>query len=250
MVTDLSNKIPLCKNWDHVKLQSPAQPKTPAPIMLPPNIPIATANPIAFHIPTTVTACTNDSFIDDLIWVFLDTPHAVPLAIHVTSRPHMGTAEPVQCQGLLSAPKLKAEGTQVDLQIVLGWNLSTRLLLILLPDDKYEPCSADLTTIVVLKRTTFGELKSTIGRLNHVGYIIPLTCHFLTRLRLRIGKHRHKNQELSLNQAEIDDLDLWLDFLQQAQGGISLNHITTWMPSKICWSDLCPFGIGGFLLWG
>jgi hypothetical protein len=43
-----------------------------------------------------------DSFINDLIRVFLDTPknrkrepHAVPLAIHITSRPHMGPAKPI-----------------------------------------------------------------------------------------------------------------------------------------------------------
>ena len=144
MVTDLSNEIPLCEEWDHTTVRSLAQPETPAPIMLPPSTPIAQARTIAFHIPTTATART-DSFIDDLIRVFLDTPlnrarepHAVPLAIHVTSRPHMGEAEPVKRRGLLSAPKLEAEGTPAEVQIVLGWNLNTRLLLILLPDDKYE----------------------------------------------------------------------------------------------------------------
>jgi hypothetical protein len=162
----------------------------------------------------------------------------------------MGEAEPVKRRGLLSAPKLEAEGTPAEVQIVLGWNLNTRLLLILLPDDKYEAWSVDIVAIIAVKRTTFGELESTLGRLNHVGYIIPLARHFLTRLRLRINKRRHKNQQLSLNQEELADLDLWLHFLQHAQGGISLNRITTRQPSKICWSDSCPFGIGGFLLSG
>jgi hypothetical protein len=256
MVTDLSNEIPLCTDWDHDTLRSPAQPETPSPIMLPSTVPIATARPIAFHIPTTVTART-DSFIDNLIRVFLDTPlnrarepHAVPLAIHVTSRPHMGEAEPVRRRGLLSAPKLEAEGTPAEVQIVLGWNLNTRLLLILLPDDKYEAWSSDIIAIVASTRTTFGKLESTIGRLNHVGYIIPLACHFITRLHLRISKRRHKNQQLSLSRAELDDLNLWIDFLVQAQAGISLNRITARPPSQICWSDSCPFSIGGFLLSG
>jgi hypothetical protein len=58
--------------------------------------------PLAVQIPTTVTART-DSFINDLIWIFLNTrdnqagdPHVVPLAIHVTSRPHMGDTEPIK----------------------------------------------------------------------------------------------------------------------------------------------------------
>lgn len=56
---------------------------------------------MAVIVPTKVTGQT-DSFINDLIRVFLDTPknrerepHAVPLAIHITSRPHMGPAKPI-----------------------------------------------------------------------------------------------------------------------------------------------------------
>jgi hypothetical protein len=111
----------------------------------------------------------------------------------------MGADEPVQPQGLLSSPKLEAEGTPAEVQIVLGWNLNTRLLLTLLPDDKHEAWSTNIIAIVASARTTFGELELTIGRLNHVGYIIPLARHFLNRLRLRIRKRRHKNQQLSLS---------------------------------------------------
>jgi hypothetical protein len=99
--------------------------------------------PMAVHVPTTITAQT-DSFIDDLICVFLDThqnrarePHAVPLAIHITSRPHMGEAEHMKHRGLLSTPKLAAKGTPAEKHIVLGWLLHTCLLLILLPSNKY-----------------------------------------------------------------------------------------------------------------
>jgi hypothetical protein len=150
MVTDLSKEISLCTEWDHTTLRSPAQPTTPTPILLPKTTPMAKAMPMAVQIPTTVTART-DSFIDDLIRIFLDTPtnrarepHAVPLAIHVTSRPHMSEAEPVKRRGLLSAPKLEAEGTPAEVQIVLGWILNTGLLQILLPDDKLEAWSSNI----------------------------------------------------------------------------------------------------------
>jgi hypothetical protein len=256
MVTDLSNEIPLCTEWDHTTLRSPAQPETPAPVLFPANVPLAQAMPMAVTIPTTVTART-DSFIDDLIRIFLDTPlnrarepHAVPLAIHVTSRPHTGNSEPVKGRGLLSAPKLEAEGTPEEAQLVLGWLLNTRILQIILPFDKYEAWSSDIRTIWEAKRAKFGELESTLGRLNHVAYIIPLARHFLNRLRLRIRQRQHKNQELSLNHEELADLDLWLFFLSKAHNGISLNRVTVRQPSKICWSDSCPYGIGGFLLSG
>jgi hypothetical protein len=211
---------------------------------------------MAVHVPTSVTART-DSFIDDLIRIFLDTPlnrerepHVVPLAIHVTSRPHAGTGEPVPRRGILSAPKLIAEGVPMEVQIVLGWILNTRALLIALPQDKFEAWTSDIKEIVVNLKVTYGDLESTLGRLNHVGYVIPLARHFLSLLRLRIRNRRHKNQELTLSFQEGEELRLWLDFLKLAHTGISLNRITIRKPSKIGWSDSCPFGLGGFLLSG
>ena len=256
MVTDFSNEIPLCGEWDHDSLRSPDQPETPEPTLLPDDLPIAKAMPMAVAIPTKVTA-RSDSFIDDLIRVFLDTPwnrarepHAVPLAIHVTSRPHSGKDEPVKRREIVSQPKLIAEGGPAEEQIVLGWTLNTRLLLVILPFDKFEAWSRDLQEIIDTRKGTFGQLESTIGRLNHAAYIIPLSRHFLNRIRLRLKVRKHKNQELSLTQAEVDDFDLWVFFLVQARQGISMNQMTIRQPSKICWSDSCPFGIGGFLLSG
>jgi hypothetical protein len=256
MVTDLSNEIPLCNDWDPKTLRSPAQPITPTPIELPENEPISLAKPMAVHVPTNVTGRT-DSFIDDLIRVFLDTPanrerepHAVPLAIHVTSRPHLGPNEPVTRRGLLSDPKLIAEGTPAEVQLVLGWSLNTRSLSILLPPDKFEAWSSDLHTIIRNGTASFDELDSTVGRLNHAGYAIPLSRHFLNRLRLRILVRRPKRQQITLSHDELEDLVLWTEFLNQARQGISLNCITVRTPSKLCWSDSCPFGLGGFLLSG
>jgi hypothetical protein len=256
MVTDLSNEIPLCVEWDHDALRSPDQPETPAPSLLPDDVPLAHAMPMAVHVPTTVTA-RSDSFIDDLIRVFLDTPwnrarqpHAVPLAIHVTSRPHAGDAEPIKRRELVSQPKLIAEGGPAEVQIVLGWTLNTRSLLVTLPADKFEAWTRDLRDIIARRRGTFGDLEATVGRLNHVAYIIPLSRHFLNRIRLRIRTRKHKNQELSLAQDELEDFELWIVFLTQANQGISMNKITIRQPTKICWSDSCPFGIGGFLLSG
>jgi hypothetical protein len=200
MVTNLSNEIPLCDNWDPDTLKSPAQPITPIRIERPASEPLTTARQMAVDVPTTVTGRT-DSFIDDLIRIFLDTaknrrtqPHAVPLAIHATSQPHLGAGKPIQGRGLLSGPKLIAVGTPAEVQIVLGWDLNTRSLTILLPHDKFEAWSEDLRLIVQVGKASFGELESTVGRLNHAAYVIPLARHFLNRIRLRIKDRRHKNQ--------------------------------------------------------
>ena len=69
-----------------------------------------------------------DGFIDDLIIVFLESPdngwrqpHVVPLAMHVTTRPHAGDdKEPITRQTLLSLPKLLAEGSPDEVQTALG----------------------------------------------------------------------------------------------------------------------------------
>ena len=85
-----------------------------------------------------------DVFINDLIDTFPDSPenlarkpHAVPLAMHVTSRPHAEDKKSILRRAILSMLKLLAEGSPAEQHIVLGWLLDTRRLLVSLPDDKY-----------------------------------------------------------------------------------------------------------------
>jgi hypothetical protein len=148
MITDLSNKIPLC-DWDPARLRSPGQPNTPKPKRLGDGVPFAPGRTLAVLIPTTVTGRT-DSFIDDLIRIFLDTvanresqPHAVPLAVFAANRPHAGDNQPVPRRENLSGPKLEAEGTPAEVQIVLAWEMNTRALLVLLPFDKFVAWTSD-----------------------------------------------------------------------------------------------------------
>ena len=119
-----------------------------------------------------------------------------------------------------------------------------------LPSDKFEAWSSDLREIISKRKGAFSQLESTIGRLNHAACVIPLSRHFLNRIQLRLKIRRHKNQALSLTQNEIDDFELWLVFLAQARTGMSMNQTTIRQPTKLCWSDSCPHGIGGFLLSG
>jgi hypothetical protein len=256
LVTNLANEISLYVEWDSETLQSPAQPEMPEPSTEPDNVPIAPARPLAVQIPVGSTART-DGFINDLITVALDTEqnnareaHTVPLAIHVTSRPHAGVNEPITRQSILAQAKLIAEGTPAEIQIVLGWLLDTRRLLLSLPSDKHTAWRAEILQILADRSATFGNLDLTVGKLNHAAYVIPLSRHFLNRVRERIKRHRPKKQRIDLQQAELDDLKLWLEFLDQAKGGISLNRIAIRQPTWISWSDACPYGIGGYNLRG
>jgi hypothetical protein len=256
MVTDLANEIGSCPTWDPEQLRSPAQPVTPTPSELSEEIPFGQARQTAVKLPPNSNSRT-DGFIDDLITIFLDTPnnrrrspHVVPLAMHVTSRPHAGHHEPIARRNILSDAKLIAEGTPAEIQIVLGWQLNGRLLAIALPDDKFDAWSSDTKNMIKHRSTTFGELDTTVGRFNHAAHIIPLARHFLNRLRLRIQVRIHAKRKIKFSLEETEDLKLWLTFLASAHQGISLNKITTRQPSRISWSDACPHGIGGYLLSG
>jgi hypothetical protein len=229
MVTDLSNEIMLCADWDPRTLHSPAQVLSPDPVPLGDDVAFGKGRPMSVGIPVSMTART-DSFIDDLILVFLDTPenrkrcpHAVPLAIHVTSRPHAGDLEPVKRRPLLSPEKLAAEGLLVEVQNVLGWSLDTRRFLVTLPSDKFQAWTRDVKEILKSRRVSAEDLESTIGRFNHVSFHIPLSWHFLVRLRSRLQCQRANRQEITISKREVGDLLLWIDFLAQAHRGISMN---------------------------
>jgi hypothetical protein len=255
MVTDLSNEIPL-NEAAAAGLRSPGQPKTPISVLVDDNVPIALGRSLAVGNPTSVTART-DSFIDDLIPIFLDTvenrrlqPHAVPLTVHVANRPNAGPDKPVLRRENLSGPKLEAEGTPAEIQIVLGWELDTRRLLIQLTFDKFVAWSSDISSVLQAGRATMAELQTLVGRLNHVSYVIPLARHFLGRLRQRLHINQSTRQHLSFSKEELADLLLWTKFLLSAQNGISLNNLTLRQPSQIGLSDSCPFGMGEFMWTG
>ena len=253
MATDLSNETPLCADWDPVELRDPSLPLPPPPIILADAEPFAPAREMSVHVPTTMTG-RSDCFVDDVIKVFLDTPEnrqrqpaSVPLAVHVTARPNAGPdTEPVPRRPNLSVEKLSAEGTPAETQIVLGWLLNTRAMLLRLPLDKHLAWSQDIAQILDAGTTLFGELESVIGRLNHVAFVIPLARHFLNQLRGRLKTRRPPKQRLTLSQAELADLSLWQTFLSTAHHGISLNLLTLRKPTRMTLSDACPFGLGGF----
>ena len=196
----------MCDDWNPSDLRSPAQPVTPDPKVLQADVPFGKADQAAVVVPTTTTSKTN-GFIDNLINVALNTsrnreraPHAVPLVMHCTSRPHAGDNEPIMRRSILSIIKLLAEGTHAEVQVVLGWLLDTRRFLISLPDDKFEAWLGQLIETVARGWITFSDLETLVGRLNHAATIIPLSRHFLNRIRNRQKKRLHQNQRVTLLQ--------------------------------------------------
>ena len=92
--------------------------------------------------------------------------------------------------------------------------------------------------------TTASELKTIIGRLNHVGYILPTARHFLIRLCKLQSAARFKRQ-IHIPKLVLKDLELWKTFLHTANKGISMNLLKYRQPAHVYRSDACKHGLGG-----
>jgi hypothetical protein len=209
---------------------------------------------VAVTIPPAITGRV-DGFIDDhLIIVFLATlkncrRQAHVVAVFVTSRPHAGdTQEPILRRAILSMEKLATEGTPEEIQIVLGWLIDTRRLVVALPQDKFEAWLKYLDAIISTQDCLKEALKSLEGQLNHASFVVPLARHFLTRIRALKNTRSNKQCRLHAKDEALADFVLWQSLLAKAHAGISMNLIVTRRPNQIVWSDSCPFGIGGFRL--
>jgi hypothetical protein len=154
--------------------------------------------------------------------------------------------EPLPRRPLLSAHKLIAEGSPAEVQTVLGWNVDTRRLTISLPDDKFLAWNGELVAITNARGGSYHAVDSLVGRLNHTSFVLPMARHFMGRLRNALIPRLHKDQQVRLGPETVEDLKLWRDILLRAHAGVSLNLIVTREPDRVCWSDACPFGMGGY----
>ena len=122
-------------------------------------------------------------------------------------------------------------------------------MLISLPPDKVKAWSTDIKKHISTKAVTKQDLESLIGRLNHIGFIIPLARHFLNRLRSALRYCEKANRrKVKLTRLQLDDLHHWLTFIDQAGSGINLNLITYRQPTRVLRTDACQHGIGGVSL--
>lgn len=156
MICNLANKILQIEDWDPTKSKNPDQKLNIIPKFCPhynplrPTKPMVVVLPIkdndhAFHLGKI------DCYLDDIITVMLDCPSSIqrwstaaPLAVFLSLQPHTGNNKPIPRKPGLSPAKLKVKGTPVELQVVLGWNLNTRLLIICLPLDKFNMWTKDI----------------------------------------------------------------------------------------------------------
>jgi hypothetical protein len=248
VTTDLSNDLVRDPAWDPDLFQSPHQHLLKDSIMYEDDsVPLAQALELAVELPADDNPKA-DCYIDYIFNAFLETDvecgsRIIPFILHLFGR-SLQEDKSLQCDDILSIKKLLAKATPAECQTILGWIIDTCRLLIQLPENKFLAWTHAIDEILAKKGVKHSDIKCLIGHLNHAGFIIPISCHFLGRLRHALYAAVHCPVTLKPDQRA--DLLLWKGFLLKAHSGISLNLLTYHLPTHIGRSDACEHGIGGF----
>ena len=249
-VTDLTNALLQCKEWDPDVLHSPLQSKVPKTPESKDDHPFNKALPLIVNVaPSNMGQC--DCYIDDLTTTVVDIGNnakraaaAVLLAIFILGRP-LDPEDDLKRVDLVSLSKLQAEAALEEQKVLLGWKLDTRSLEISLPMDKFIAWTNNINDILDRKSTTFKELETLIGRLGHVTVVVQHAKHFMSRLRTLMKRASHR-RKVPLPQDCKEDLEFHLQVLEKAKTGINMNMLTYRKVDIAYRSDACPAGIGGY----
>ena len=198
MCTDLAQDILHAPDWDPRTVYSPHAANIPNPITFDDHVPFGVALDLDVDIAANSFGCVDD-FVDDGVVVVPDIGDnrlrgagVLPLAIHLMCRP-LASDEPVKREDPLSLSKLSEEGTLAEQFVLLGWKVNLRLLVLSLPRDKFLAWSQDIAAVIKAKCSSFQELDSIIGRLNHAAAALSLARYFLNRIRRTA--HRNETSE-------------------------------------------------------
>ncbi len=216
------------------------------------DVPFAIGRELIIDIPINPRGYA-DVYIDNTTGLTIDLPGthnanrlkaAIPLAIKVAARPN-DVNEPIPREPMVAQDKLKAEGGLAEMKVILGWHFNFWTLTITLPEHKHIAWSGEIRAMINSGKTTKKALESTIGRLGHVGSVIPWVFHFLSCLQSLLGCARNR-QRIAVNDECKHDLALMLKILDKAKGWIDMNLLGFRFPDGIYYSDSCLAGLGGY----
>ncbi len=171
-------------------LHSPTQHLIPPPKFSDDNVPFGIGKELIEDIEIDPKGIHN-IYIDDMIPLTVDLPGtnnlarckaAALLAIHATACLNHPN-EPIPREEVEARSKLSAEAGLEEQKVILGWHVNFCRLIILLPHNKFIAWTESISEILSHGTSTAKELETTIGRLGHLGTIIPFVYHFLSRLR-------------------------------------------------------------------
>ena len=250
-VCDLTNALLSDPDWDPDELFSPAALRLPSRRLLGDDEEFGKARKLAIDVP--VDDCYCDVYIDDKVSIGVDLPgtknvtkveRGALLAIETTARPLMDS-EPIPRHMMPAQNKFEAESAAEELKVVLGWHFNFRGLRINLPDNKFIAWSNDIKVMLETKSSRAKELESCIGRMGHIGRILPMINHFLSGLRC-LKRKAEKRRSIKIPERTQADCRLLFKFLDKAKAGVSMNLVSYRLPNKVYRSDSCPHGLGGY----
>jgi hypothetical protein len=155
----------------------------------------------------------------------------IPLAIEAAVQPN-NINKPIPHEPMIARDKLMAEGGLSETNVILGWLFNFRTLTIFLTDHKFIAWMAAIQQMITLKCTPSKDLDTTIGQMEHVGFIIPWVHHFLSRLcPLHFGS---KNcRFIAINETCIKDLELMKQILVKERKGVNMNVFAFRAPDRV-----------------
>jgi hypothetical protein len=243
-ICDLANEILQSDDWDPTKLYAPNSDLVPKKKTLDDDIPFEEGRDLIVDLPIHPNGMV-DLYIDDTIGLTVDLKdndkrmeNAILLAIHAAARPKQNS-EPIPREEMAALSKLLAEAGLEERKTILGWLFDFRRLLVSLPENKFTAWTDAITDILKRMESTAKELEKNIGRLVHLGMIIPAIHHFLSRLR-DLQTRAENRRKIKINEKCAEDLKLMLFFLSEAKRGVSMNFIAYRKPTHVYRSDSCP----------
>jgi hypothetical protein len=103
--------------------------------------------------------------------------------------------------------KFLAKASVEESKTVLGWIINTRSLTIHLPPNKLIAWSSFMDSILTKQASSFKELQSLEGHLNHAANIIPTMRHLLSCIRnLRFSSAQTRRKILIVPSLVLENL--------------------------------------------
>ena len=201
MICDLAMVILHDNDWDPATLHAPEPELVPTAEFLDDLIPFGEGKQLIVDVPVDPRGVT-DVYIDDTMGLTVDLDgsnnimrleRALLLAIYIAARQKHGS-EPIPREEMAALNKLPAEAKLEEIKTILGWIFDFRRLTIALPDNKFTAWSKALRAILKDGVVTAKELEKNIGRLVHMGLVLPFVHHFLSRLRELERRAKNRRQ--------------------------------------------------------
>jgi hypothetical protein len=106
--------------------------------------------------------------------------------------------------------------------------------------------TAEICDVMRERTIPIKRLESLLGKLVHALFVLPLSRHFLSRLRHKVDTLNRRWGKAQLGASDINDLEQFTVFLDKAAKGVSLNLLVHRKPTRLGASDSCPVGLGGY----